>query len=70
MLARQTQRAIAERDLTFLYIVHADAEEKALKLKKHLESNTNVPKGLIQIAEIGMVLGAHIGPGAIAICWA
>lgn len=70
MLARHTQEAIAEKDLTFLYIVHADAEDRALELKRHLESNTNVPKGLVQIAEIGMVLGAHIGPGAVAICWA
>jgi DegV family protein with EDD domain len=70
MLARQTQRAIAERDLKFLYIVHADAEDRALMLKKHLECSKNVPEGLIQIAEIGMVLGAHIGPGAVAICWA
>lgn len=70
MLARQTQKAIAERDLIFLYIVHADAEDKALQLKEQLESNTNVPKDLIQIAEIGMVLGAHLGPGAVAVCWA
>lgn len=70
MLAKHTKKAIAEKDLTFLYIVHADAEDKALQLKERLESNTNVPKGLIQIAEIGMVLGSHIGPGAVAICWA
>ena len=70
LLARQTQRAINEKQLKFLCIVHANAEDKALRFKEHLESNLNIPEGLIQIAEIGMVLGAHLGPGALAICWA
>ena len=70
MLARQVQRAMIERELKFLCIVHADAEERALMLKQYLEINMNMPKDFIKIAQFGMIIGAHVGPGTIEVVWA
>lgn len=47
------------------YISHADCEEEAKELKKHIEEkyNARVPV----ITNIGSVIGAHSGPGTMAL---
>lgn len=47
-----------------VYISHADNAEDAEKLKAELESRYGVSVSLV--ADIGTVLGAHVGPGTIA----
>lgn len=69
MLAREIEKFITGREPLCIYIVHSNAETKALKLKEYLEKN-NLPKGIIEIAEFGMVVGSHLGPGVLAIYYA
>ncbi len=69
MLAREIEEFISEREPLFIFIVHSNAEAKALKLKECLEK-MNLSKGTIKIAEFGMVIGAHLGPGTLAIYYA
>ncbi|WP_196296712.1 DegV family protein [Methanosarcina mazei] len=69
MLAREIEKFITRREPLCIYIVHSNAEAKALKLKEYLEKN-NLSKGIIEIAEFGMVVGSHLGPGVLAIYYA
>lgn len=68
MLAREMENFVNERDPLFIYIVHSNAEAKALMLKGYLDKK--IPNGIIEIAEFGMVVGAHLGPGVLSIYYA
>ncbi len=48
-------------------ICHAACEEDALKVKELVESKIPALKGKISINSIGTVIGAHTGPGTVAL---
>lgn len=48
-------------------LLHADAEADALKLQEMLTQK--LPQLEIIIANVGPVIGAHCGPGTIAVCF-
>ena len=53
-------------EIKTLIIHHIDAEEEANEWKKSLESQFPFP---IEVTAIGPVIGMHVGPGAIGVCY-
>lgn len=45
-------------------VVHLDAQERAARLQESLSEALDVP---VELAELGAVIGAHVGPGTIAV---
>jgi DegV family protein with EDD domain len=68
-LIRRMVEVMKERGLSFsnqtVGISHADDEETALELKALIEENLN-PQDIL-ITSIGAAIGAHTGPGSIAL---
>lgn len=50
-----------------IIVCHADALEDAEKVKTQLE--TKIPGANVLIENIGPVIGAHAGPGTVAVCF-
>lgn len=48
-------------------IIHANAEEEALKWKKHLEKT--LPTVRFELSYFGPVIGTHLGEGALGMAW-
>ena len=53
-------------EIKTLVIHHIDAEKEALGWKEILETQFSFP---IEITAIGPVIGMHVGPGAIGVCY-
>lgn len=49
------------------FISHADSEKEATKLASMLEARFPNLKGNVEVKEIGHVIGAHTGPGTVAV---
>ncbi|MFV0529055.1 MAG: DegV family protein [Lachnospiraceae bacterium] len=49
------------------YIAHSNCYEDALHLQKLVEETMTEQKGKIQINSIGTTIGAHTGPGTVAL---
>ena len=69
LLAQQIEENISIIETNYIYIVHADAEDRAVQLKEYLKKKLGLSEGSIEVAEFGMILGAHVGPGTIAVIW-
>lgn len=55
------------KELGYVFITHADCEEDALRLKEMIEAEF---RGVcVVISDIGPVIGAHTGPGGLAMCY-
>lgn len=59
------EKFLAEGEMERVGVVHAAAQEEALKVADILSKHY---PGEIPLAELGPVLGTHAGPGAIGIC--
>jgi DegV family protein with EDD domain len=57
------QRGMAGSVPGMVCVAHSDCEEDARRLAEMIKSETGVRE--IQIAALGPVVGAHIGPGAV-----
>ena len=49
------------------FISHADSEKEATKLASMLEARFPNLKGNVEVKEIGHIIGAHTGPGTVAV---
>ncbi len=49
------------------FISHADSEKEAAKLASMLEARFPNLKGNVEVKEIGHIIGAHTGPGTVAV---
>ena len=49
------------------FISHADAEKEAVKLASMLEARFPNLKRNVEVMEIGHIIGAHTGPGTVAV---
>ena len=68
MLVEKAAANIDNLDESMPVIMHADAPEDAERLKKQLmEKIPGLPE--IQTWYVGPVIGAHCGPGTVAICF-
>ena len=54
------------RDDPLVWIVHTDAEKDANDLADMIEARWNTRP---EVSVIGPVIGAHVGPGAVAVLW-
>ena len=52
------------------FISHADSEKEATKLASMLEARFPNLKGNVEVKEIGHIIGAHTGPGTVAVFFA
>ena len=52
-----------------VYVLHADVPEDAERLVGLMEERIPALKGQITVQPIGPVIGAHCGPGTVAICF-
>lgn len=64
-LLAQMQEALVEEEKNYVFISHGDCEEDALDLASIVKSQLGVEN--IEISTIGPVIGAHSGPGTIAL---
>ena len=51
----------------YVFISHGDCEEDVLAVKEMVEAE--FPKAKVVISDVGPVIGAHTGPGVIALCF-
>lgn len=51
----------------YVFISHGDCEEDALRVKEMVEEA--FPQAKVAISYVGPVIGAHTGPGVIALCY-
>ena len=51
----------------YVFISHGDCYEDAVRVKKMVEET--YPKAKVAISYVGPVIGAHTGPGVIALCY-
>ena len=66
-LAEKTAENIEDPQEAETIIIHADAPEDATQLKERVEQL--IPGIEIAIENVGPVIGAHCGPGTLAICF-
>ena len=66
-LAEKTAENIEDPQEAETIIIHADAPEDAAQLKERVEQL--IPGIEIAIENVGPVIGAHCGPGTLAICF-
>lgn len=65
ILEEMEKRIIHKNDIDIISIAHGDDEDLAMKIKLMIEEKFKVNKFLI--GHIGAAIGAHVGPGTIAI---
>lgn len=51
----------------YVFISHGDCEEDATRVKEMVEEG--FPQAQVIISDVGPVIGAHTGPGVIALCY-
>jgi DegV family protein with EDD domain len=68
-IVEKTVENIENPDKQNIIIMHADVEESANELKKMLENALPEAKSRIIIHMVGPVIGAHCGPGTLAVCF-
>ena len=52
---------------SIVLVLHADAKEDAAKLAIMLHDR--IPNVTVRIENVGPVIGAHAGPGTVAVCF-
>ena len=67
IVARQEDIAVTQRSIGAILILNADAPEDAERVKANIESK--LPGAKIMIEHVGPVIGAHAGPGTVALCF-
>lgn len=55
------------KELNYVFMTHADCEEDVMKIADMIKAEH--PTTEIVISDIGPVIGAHTGPGCIALCY-
>lgn len=55
------------KELPYVFISNSDCLEDSLRIKEMIEAD--YPQVKVCISDIGPVIGAHTGPGAIAVCY-
>ena len=63
----EVQAVEGKRDTGKWFISHADSEKEATKLASMLEARFPNLKGNVEVKEIGHIIGAHTGPGTVAV---
>ena len=51
----------------YVFISHGDCEEEAARVKEMVEES--YPLAKVILSDVGPVIGAHTGPGVIALCY-
>ena len=51
----------------YVFISHGDCMEDAMRVKEMVEEN--FPQAKVILSDVGPVIGAHTGPGVIALCY-
>lgn len=51
----------------YVFISHGDCEEEAARVKEMVEES--YPQAKVILSDVGPVIGAHTGPGVIALCY-
>ena len=64
-LLAQMQETLIEEEKNYVYISHGDCESEAVDLANMIKEQLGVPE--VVISNIGPVIGAHSGPGTIAL---
>ena len=64
-LLAQMQETLIEEEKNYVYISHGDCESEAVDLANMVKEQLGVPE--VVISNIGPVIGAHSGPGTIAL---
>lgn len=64
-LIAQAKELIVENETDYIYISHGDCEEEAMELAEAVKSQFGVKN--VPVATIGPVIGAHSGPGTMAL---
>ena len=64
-LLSQMQETLIEGETKYVYISHGDCESEALELANMIKAQLGIPE--VVISTIGPVIGAHSGPGTIAL---
>ena len=64
-LLAQMQETLIEEEKNYVYISHGDCESEAVDLANMIKEQLGVPE--VVISTIGPVIGAHSGPGTIAL---
>jgi len=64
-LLSQMQESLVEEEKNYVYISHGDCESEAIDLANMVKEQLGVSD--IKISTIGPVIGAHSGPGTIAL---
>ncbi len=59
--------AISDPQESICLVLHADAKEDAMKLAIMLHDR--IPKLTVRVENVGPVIGAHAGPGTVAVCF-
>jgi DegV family protein with EDD domain len=55
-----------KNELEKIAVIHVDAPEEAIALKKIVEASYSLP---IVVSEVGPVIGTHAGPGALGLAF-
>ena len=66
-LLDQAVENIVDPKESMIIVLHADAREEADKIRTQLM--TRLPEAEVRIYPVGPVIGAHCGPGTLAICF-
>lgn len=64
-LVTEMKKTIIEEEKKYVYISHGDCEQDALELAEMVKTHIEVDN--IKIGNIGPVIGAHSGPGTLAL---
>lgn len=64
-LITEMKKTIIEEEKKYIYISHGDCEQDALELAEMVKTHIEVDN--IEIGNIGPVIGAHSGPGTLAL---
>ncbi|MHA1686185.1 MAG: DegV family protein [Candidatus Heimdallarchaeaceae archaeon] len=51
-----------------VYIMHAKSEEAANKIKEYIQNTIQPEEFNVRIAELGMTIVTHVGPGCVGVC--
>lgn len=63
----KTVESIDDPAESIVLVLHADAKEDAAKVAISLHDR--IPNVLVRIENVGPVIGAHAGPGTVAVCF-
>lgn len=66
-LLDQTGENLADPTEAMVIVLHADAPDEAARIQTQLQ--TRFPEADVRVYPVGPVIGAHCGPGTLAVCF-